>query len=272
MENLSEKQRRDIIVQFYKEHSVGSKSYTVDHFIGKKMKKSTLYDILRRYVRRKTTERIKESGRIAHKLPVSKRRRVRQASNDKKGVIHRKLVAKFSVSRSYIGKVLGNQKVKYFKRQKCSDSTPEQQTRQIKCLRSMNRKLCPPTSDVVIILDDESYFPLKHDEMPGNDGFYSDNKKNTPHSVKYKSKRSLFMIWLAISERGCSEIFVKPAGLAIIGQVYFNECIRTRLVPFINQLHKDEEILFWPALASSLTLQQPEHGTRSTELMLFLKK
>ena len=59
------------------------------------------------------------------------------------------------------------------------------------------------------------------------------------------------MIWLAISERGHSDNFVKPAGLGINSQVYIDECIRARLVPFINQLHKDEEILFWPDLASS---------------------
>ena len=99
-----------------------------------------------------------------------------------------------------------------------------------------------------------SHFPLKHDEMPGNCGFYSDNKNNTLFSVKYKSKQKFaqkVMIWLAISERGHYDIFVKPAGLGINSQVYIDECIRARLVPFINQLHKDEVILFWPDLTSS---------------------
>ena len=82
----------------------------------------------------------------------------------------------------------------------------------------MNRKLCQPNSDVVIILDNESYFPLKHDEMPGNNGFYSDNMKNTSFSVKYKTKQKfapMVMIWLAISERGHSDVYVKPSGLGI---------------------------------------------------------
>ena len=254
METLSEKLRRDIVVQFYKEYSDRGECFTIDHLMRMKMKRSTLYDILGRYERRKTTKRKRGSGRTAQKLPVLKKRQLKRAANDKKGVSHRKLAAKFNVSRSYIGKVLRSQNVKYFKRQKCPDSTPEQQTRQIKCLRSMNRKLCPPKSDVVIILDDESYFPLKHDEMPGNDGFYSDNKNNTPFSVKYKTKQKFalkVMIWLAISERGHSDVYVKPSGLAINCRVYIDECIRARLVPFINKLHKDDEILFSPDLASS---------------------
>ena len=109
-------------------------------------------------MRRGKQQKLKRgSGRTAQKLPASKRRWVRQAANNKKGVSQGKLAAKFNVSIAYIGKVLRSQNVKYFRRQKYPDSTPEQQIRQIKCFRSMNRKLCPPTSDVVIILDDESF-------------------------------------------------------------------------------------------------------------------
>ncbi|KAI6654434.1 hypothetical protein LOD99_830 [Oopsacas minuta] len=67
----------------------------------------------------KTTEKKGESGRTAQKLPVLKRRRLKQVANNKKGVSHRKLAAKFNVSRSYVGKVLRSQNVKYFLRQKC---------------------------------------------------------------------------------------------------------------------------------------------------------
>ena len=34
----------------------------------------------------------------------------------------------------------------------------------------MHRKMSPPTSDAVIILDDELYFP-QHEEVPGNGNF-----------------------------------------------------------------------------------------------------
>ena len=36
----------------------------------------------------------------------------------------------------------------------------------------MNQNLCAPSSTTVIITDDESYFPLKHDKVPEN-GFYT---------------------------------------------------------------------------------------------------
>ena len=67
-------------------------------------------------------------------------------------------------------------------------------------------------------MDDESYFPLKHDKMPGNDGFYADNKENTLPAVRFKQKQKFaakLMIWIAISGNSHSNIFVKPSGLAI---------------------------------------------------------
>ena len=119
MENLSE--RREIVVQFHMENSFRGKCYTINHFMRMKMKRSTLYDILGRYEKRKTTKRKRGSGRTAQKLQASRRIRVRQAANNKKGVSHKKLAAKFNVSRAYIGKVLRSQNVKYFRRQKCPD-------------------------------------------------------------------------------------------------------------------------------------------------------
>ena len=65
------------------------------------MKRSTLYDILGRYEKRKTTERKMGSGRTAHELPASKRRWVRQAANNKK-CQSQKLAARFNVRRAYV--------------------------------------------------------------------------------------------------------------------------------------------------------------------------
>ena len=66
MEDLSEKQRREIVVEFHMENSV--KCYTINHFMRMKMKRSTLYDIFGRYQKRKTTKREKGSGRTARKI------------------------------------------------------------------------------------------------------------------------------------------------------------------------------------------------------------
>jgi len=35
------------------------------------------------------------------------------------------------------------------------------------------------------------------------------------------------------------------------GDVYLNECLKKRLIPFIKQHHEIEDVFFWPDLASS---------------------
>ena len=51
------------------------------------------------------------------------------------------------------------------KRQKCPEWSEEQEKRQKKCLRKMNQNLCASLSPIVIIMDDELCFPLKHDKV-----------------------------------------------------------------------------------------------------------
>jgi hypothetical protein len=42
-----------------------------------------------------------------------------------------------------------------------------------------------------------------------------------------------------------------PSGQAINKDVYIAKCLRARLIPFIKAYHENDEIVFWPDLASS---------------------
>ena len=79
--------------------------------------------------------------------------------------------------------------MKHFRRQKAPQSTPEQQQRQKTHLRKLSRDFLHPRSDVSIVMDDESCFSVKHDEMLGNDGHHTADKENTPPEVKFKTKK-----------------------------------------------------------------------------------
>ena len=48
------------------------------------------------------------------------------------------------------------------------------------------------------ILDDEKYFVFYGDDMPKNCGFYTDDIKSTPNSVKYKEKEKFpkILVWI----------------------------------------------------------------------------
>ena len=53
-----------------------------------------------------------------------------------------------------------------------------------------------------------------------------------------------------IPQRGVQP-YIVPSGQAVNEDVYIDKCIRARLIPFIEENHKNDEIVFWPDLASS---------------------
>ena len=44
---------------------------------------------------------------------------------------------------------------------------------------------------------------------------------------------------------------MRPSGMAINQEVYLNECIKKRLVPFVQEHYRNGKYVFWPDLASS---------------------
>ena len=56
-----------------------------------------------------------------------------------------------------------------------------------------------------LILDDEKYFRLSCDEIPGNSGLYTDNIEECPDDVRFKAKDKFpikVLVWVAFSAKG----------------------------------------------------------------------
>lgn len=68
---------------------------------------------------------------------------------------------------------------------------------------------------------------------------------------KKKKFEQKILVWAAISKKGISSVFTCPSGLAINQDIYREECLKRRLLPFIHKHHSQDEIIFWPDLASS---------------------
>lgn len=254
MEGLTEQERRNIIVEFYERNVKCGKSYTVKHFQEQGVSRRTCYSVLATYEERGSTKRATGSGRPAVKMPKAARTRLLKAASDKKGVTSRKLARKFNIDRSYVSKLLAKGQVKWHRRERAPAATPEQEQKQRARCRKLSRERLPAKSDISIIMDDESFFPFKHDEMPGNAGYYTSDKENTPPEVRYRRKKKFppkLLVWMAISDRGYSELFFVPNKGSINGEVYRTECIERRLLPFITKHHSDGNYLFWPDLASA---------------------
>ncbi|CAF4137061.1 unnamed protein product, partial [Rotaria sordida] len=101
-------------------------------------------------------------------------------------------------------------------------------------------------------MDDEKYFSLSNVNILGNAYYYTNDKSTTPPDVKYKKKMKYepkIMVWLAISSKGISEPYIHRSKNAISENVYLNQYVKPKLMPFIEKHLVNDEILFWLDLA-----------------------
>ena len=78
----------------------------------------------------------------------------------------------FNVSQPYVNKVLAKHDVKYRKRRSCPRYAPGQAERAKSRAGDLRRNFFLPSKSTQIVMDDESYFALKDDNINGNSGFY----------------------------------------------------------------------------------------------------
>lgn len=136
---------------------------------------------------------------------------------------------------------------------KTPKSSEDQQVRIRKLSRKLVNQLYKQKSAIVI--DDEKYFTFSCDEMPGNTGYYTDNKETVPDYVRFKGKEKYptkILVWLAISEHGISKPLIRKVKSEAIDQViYREECLQKKLLPFIQEHYPHSDYIFWPDLAKA---------------------
>ena len=101
-------------------------------------------------------------------------------------------------------------------------------------------------------MDDEKYFSLSNTNLPGHVYYYTSDKSAAPPDIKYK-KRSKYeptiMIQLVVSSKGVCEPYIHRSNRSINADVYLNQCVKSKLIPFIKKHHaNDDDMIFWPDL------------------------
>ena len=113
------------------------------------------------------------------------------------------------------------------------------------------RKLLPGCD---LILDDEKFFTLTGDKMIGNRFFYSTDPTGAAADIKFRGRKKFELkirVWMAISSKSVSDMYVHKSKQTIRQNTYLNQCINKRLLPFIDKYHQNGNYLFWPHLASA---------------------
>ena len=227
------------------------KKSTVYYFVKLGVPRSTIYRILTKYAEHKQTSFLSKSGRPT-KISNKQLKMLVKTVNNKTGISQRRLGRRFGVVQSTISRILKNRtNVRILKRTTAPKYTNDEQQRRVQLNSLKVYRLLKP--DVQLIMDDEKYFTLTGD-INSNRFYYSTEPSTTPYNVKFKCRTKFepkLMVWMAISQKGISDVYIHRNKAAVGTETYLNECIRKRLIPFINQFHPNDSILFWPDLATA---------------------
>lgn len=240
------------ICNFFRDAANKSVKTTVNFFKKQKVPQSTIYYTLKKYLQHETMKDLLRSGR-PFKLSNKKINCLVESVNNQCGLSQRKLARRFGVHQSTISRNLRRRtSVVIRKRKKAPKmNSMEQETRAKKNCGKLYRTL---VNDCDIIMDDEKYFKLSGNNVLGNQYFYSTDPSTAPSDVKFQKKAKFeekVLVWIAISSRGISSVYVHKSKEAIRQGTYLTECIDKRLLPFIEKHHSDGNYLFWPDLATS---------------------
>lgn len=219
-------------------------------FKDKPISRATIFRVLKDCREGKQPENKKRCNRPS-KLSARARQSLLSSAKNKIGQSTRRLGRKYGISNSTVHRILKKNNIIYRKRQQTPKYTAAQLKKIPKCCTALRLKHF--TNKKTIILDDESYFTFSHHKLSGNDGFYTDKIEETPDNVKYAGKSKFepkVLTWIAISSKGFSEPYFRPfGGLAINSDSYIGQCL-PKLKKFIADYHAQDEIIFWPDLAS----------------------
>ena len=126
------------------------------------------------------------------------------------------------------------------------------------------------------IQDDESYFDENGMDFHGQDYYFTLPGGMDPgENIKFRETEKFpfkVMVWVAISRKGRSQIYMKRSKGATNRFEYTKECIRGRLMPFIRKHYPDGSYVFWPDLASCHYANHTQTALRQLGVRYVLKE
>ena len=240
------------ICNFYCDAANKSVKTTVNYFKKQNIPQNTVYYILKKYLRYGTTKDLPRNGRPV-KLSTKDLNRLVKSVNNRCARSQRKLGRRFRVHQSTISRNLRQRTSVIIRKRKKAPKmdSEEQQRRARKNCGKLYRKLL---NDYDLIIDDEKFFKLSGNNVLGNRYFYSTDPSAAPPNIRFQQKtkfESKVMVWMAISAKGVSNVYVHRGKQAVDQKIYLKECINRRLLPFADKYHSNGNFLFWPDLARS---------------------
>lgn len=254
MKRLEQEALAKRIVHFFENNGNHDLKITCRHFMAEGIARSTIKDIIRRYQQRgsiiwkaklgrpaavATPKVVNTISKLYHKDPTTSVRSGAAKVGLKKSTYDWIKVHKLGITarrKQTVPKYTGNQK-----------------ERAKTACRKIYRKRLLSAKNKILVIDDETYVPAETDQVPGLEYYHCSDKSTVPDQYRFKPKAKFckkFLVWQAIDELGnVSDPFISTG--TITGEVYLNECLKKRLMPFIQKYHETSDILFWMDMATS---------------------
>ncbi|KAF2902624.1 hypothetical protein ILUMI_03558 [Ignelater luminosus] len=251
MSTLNEKQfRATKIINFYRQNNEDLPR-TLKHFKNQNYSESTIRRAVKRYTQTGSSKFKTIPGRKADVMTNEKIKRMTKAFEKNPETSVREMAAKLSVAPSTLQYWKLKEGVIGRKKKTAPKYTEDQEVRVQKGAGKLYKKLIP--SGGAIVIDDETFVPVDPSQVPGNRFINYRDISHVKDKNLFKQKTKFykhFLVWQTIDEQGrVSEPFITNG--TINGKIYDEECIKKRLLPFIKEHYKIEDVLFWPDMATS---------------------
>lgn len=221
------------------------------HLMAKELKTTptTVKSVLDRYFETLSISRKRKSGgkQGAHNKKLDQV--VITTIMENRSMSVRDVAKKCQTSKSMVQRVKQRTCLRTRKKQKIPKVTEKQRkvikTRARKLYDSMGKK------NACLVMDDETYVKADFSTLPGPQYYTLFEGELLPDSVtsigieKFGAK---YLVWQAICQCGSRSTAFVTTG-TINAEVYVNECLKKRLLPFLRK--HDGPTWFWPDLASA---------------------
>jgi transposase len=173
---MSELALRQRVCEFWSANSDKGKHFTVKHFVDEGCRRSTIYSLLAKLDNGEDVSRKPGSGGHNKKLSQAQRASIGRWLKNKRGVSLRREAKKYGVSEATMRNVMRERGLHCCKRMKAPQYTDDQEKR----AKVRAGKLLRLLGQRKILMDDEAYFKLKCDYLPGNDHYFTSSAHMTP--------------------------------------------------------------------------------------------
>lgn len=221
------------------------------HFIAKELKiaKSTVKDVLGRYFETLSISRNKNPTTKSGPRDKNLEDKIVKIIKENRSMSTRDVAKKCGTNIAMVQRCKERNGLKTRKKSK----VPKVSAKQQKVIKTRSRKLYQLLGNkkCCIVMDDETYVKADFRTLPGPQFFTTFEGETLPDSettIGVEKFGSKYLVWQAICQCGKKSSSFVTTG-TINAEVYREECLKKRLIPFIKK--HEGSTLFWPDLASA---------------------